>query len=595
MCSRVKMIARMIYHSFMANKGLFVLYIVSSCMHAGTVICEALVPDLFINGVLSAGSLRFFLLLCMIFAVFVIASSFLNGFANCISGVLWDYTYGYNNYLMIQKAGKISPVCYEDSDKLDDIQKAMDGANAASFIANIYMSIICFYIPSLVGLLIYYARTSYVLMVLLMISVLPNLYAKNKKEKIYDQLSDVMGGKKRKEKAFKESIIGRYYNKETRHLQIQEYLLGMWREKFRDINDSKIASKKQTVRIEFFCRLISLALYVCMFGMLLFYYVSSKITLGKFVAVITSASTLGFLMDELVNTNMMIVMEHIGSVKNFLNFIDWEEEPVTNQLASAADDCISLQNVSFSYPNSEKCVLKNIDLTISRGEMVAIVGENGSGKTTLSKIILGLYPPTGGSITLWQPIRSDSGGKKAFQGVSIVSQNYARYQLSLRDNVAISQLEKCEDKDIIRSLEFVDAKNLESLDVILSKEFGGIDLSGGEWQKIAIARGMFKENSLILLDEPTSAIDPNKEYELYQLFKKISQGRTMVYVTHRLGSTQLADRIIVLREGEIVGQGKHEELMAGCEHYRRMFEDQKSWYTEKAQEKLQARTSALPS
>ncbi len=206
-----------------------------------------------------------------------------------------------------------------------------------------------------------------------------------------------------------------------------------------------------------------------------------------------------------------------------------------------------LDSVSFAYPDAGRFSVKDVTLTIPPGQHVAIVGENGAGKSTLAKLILGIYLPVYGRIDI-----GGIGTHEAAPGVyqkymSAVFQNYGRYQMSLSDNVRIGDFASGREpgevlKDTGLAPEMI--RNRES--VMLSREFGGIELSGGLWQQVAIARGRYREQEIMILDEPAAALDPLMESAVYHRFLEMARGKTAIIVSHRLGSARLAERIRVI-------------------------------------------------
>lgn len=260
---------------------------------------------------------------------------------------------------------------------------------------------------------------------------------------------------------------------------------------------------------------------------------------------------------------------------------------------------IVLENVTFSYPLSSKNAIEGINLEIKKGETIAIVGENGSGKSTLVRLITGLYLPTNGAIFHNNISTKDIPNTELFCGISGIFQRYQRYQLTLKDNITISDMTKdikCEPIDsneiLYENISIENVKKaaiqggielnkevfLNGYDTMLSREFDGVDLSGGQWQKVAIARRFYRYNNLIILDEPTAAIDPVEETKIYERFSKIVKGKTAIVVTHRLGSVKFADRIVVMDKGAIQGVGTHEDLLRTCPLYAKMWEAQAKYY-----------------
>jgi ATP-binding cassette subfamily B protein len=223
-------------------------------------------------------------------------------------------------------------------------------------------------------------------------------------------------------------------------------------------------------------------------------------------------------------------------------------------------------------------------LHIKGGETVAVVGVNGSGKTTLSRLFLGLYTPSEGTVKIGGVDTREVKRSSITRGMSAVFQKFQKYKMTLAENIQIGDPGLQDNKDILNTsikqadIDLTEDKFPDGPDTMLSRDFDGIELSGGQWQRVAIARGLYRIKDVIVLDEPTSAIDPIEETRLYEKFAEVSKGKTAVLITHRIGSARIADRIIVMNEGKIVETGSHEELISQNGLYKEMFDAQIKWY-----------------
>jgi len=248
-------------------------------------------------------------------------------------------------------------------------------------------------------------------------------------------------------------------------------------------------------------------------------------------------------------------------------------------------DGFAFEDVGFRYPGAERWAVRHLSFDLRGGEVLALVGENGAGKTTLVKLLARLYDPDEGRILLdGHDLREyDLGALRA--NIGVIFQDFVRYHLTAAENIAVGRIEARDDRARIvtaaeRSLaDEVIEKLPAGYDQIIGKRFRtGVDLSGGEWQKVAIARAYMRDAQVLILDEPTAALDARSEFEVFQRFKELSEGKTAVLISHRFSSVRMADRILVLADGKVESMGTHEELLARGGRYAELFELQAAGY-----------------
>jgi ATP-binding cassette subfamily B protein len=245
---------------------------------------------------------------------------------------------------------------------------------------------------------------------------------------------------------------------------------------------------------------------------------------------------------------------------------------------------VEADGLTFRYPGASRPVIRDVCLRIARGERIALVGENGAGKTTLVKLLIGLYQPDTGTVRLdGVPLGLGHAGQ-ARRRIAAVFQDYATFQLTARENIGFGDLARMHDARALAEaaeragIADVIARLAQGYDTYLGRQFGETELSGGQWQRLALARAFFRQADLLVLDEPTAALDPLAELALFERFAELVAGRTALMISHRLGVARLADRVLVLQGGMIVEEGHHDALVARGGVYAALFAAQAQWY-----------------
>jgi ATP-binding cassette subfamily B protein len=246
---------------------------------------------------------------------------------------------------------------------------------------------------------------------------------------------------------------------------------------------------------------------------------------------------------------------------------------------------IEFRNVTFSYPGSDRPILRNLNLFLKPDERIALIGENGEGKTTIVKLLTRLYDPTAGQILLDGVDLREYDLDDYASNIAVIFQDFMRYDMTAWENIAVGQIGARENLEKVelaakKSLaEGVIQKLPNGYDQMLGRRFEtGVDLSGGEWQKVALARAYLRDAQILVLDEPTAALDARSEHEVFERFAELTKGKMALLISHRFSTVKMADRIIVLEKGVIAEQGRHEQLMAHGGRYAEMFELQASSY-----------------
>jgi ATP-binding cassette, subfamily B, bacterial len=243
------------------------------------------------------------------------------------------------------------------------------------------------------------------------------------------------------------------------------------------------------------------------------------------------------------------------------------------------------RNVSFSYPGSSRLILDGLNFRFHPGERVALIGENGQGKTTIVKLITRLYDPTAGEILLDGIDLREYSLEDLYREIGVIFQDFMRYEMTAHENIAVGRIEEIDNLSLLRSAaeksmaDEVIAKLPRHYEQMLGRRFdGGVDLSGGEWQKVALARAYLRDAQLLVLDEPTAALDARSEFEVFQRFAELTNGKMALFISHRFSTVRMADRIVVLENGHIAEDGNHDQLTHLGGRYAEMFEMQAASY-----------------
>jgi ATP-binding cassette, subfamily B, bacterial len=328
------------------------------------------------------------------------------------------------------------------------------------------------------------------------------------------------------------------------------------------------------------------------------YYGAYVVVLARTLSGGISIGTFTFLTNAFARSRMYIerilsgfndISEQAIFLQDLFEFFEMQPSIRSNPMAIPAPRPIrqgfEFRNVNFSYAGSDRLVVQNINFRLYPGEKIALIGENGAGKTTLVKLLARLYDPTAGEIFLDGHDLREYDVEDLRREIGVIFQDYMRYDMLIRENIGFGNIDSLTDHSRMETAARKSlAKDLISrfpngYDQMVGRRFdGGVDLSGGEWQKLALARAYMREAQLLILDEPTATLDARAEYEVFQRFSELTKGRTAVLISHRFSTVRMADRILVLAGGEIREQGTHEHLLALGGRYAELFELQAAGY-----------------
>ncbi len=505
---------------------------------------------------------------------------------------MYEKPNNYANLLIAEKASRLRLIEFEDANILNMYKYAKDNIENeyVPYLVMRMIYIFCRFIE-IASLTFVISKFDWRLFFVAGISVIPYFITRLIRGKEMYKYKSIQIPEERKLDYLWSLFTDKSAGKELRISRSDEYIKEKWLKKNKEVFDPFWKLKKKDAFSVLFCDMLSsigygVAVFICLYLAL-----NKTISIGNFGAAIGAFTMIQFCMRNLLEALGSISM-YAAHTKHFFDFLDLPEEAPAESNESAAEskdsacslkNCIELKNVSFSYPNKDKKAIEDINLSIRKGETIALIGENGSGKTTLSKIILGLYEADDGSV-FWDGRDLNFLDKDAlYKNISLTLQKPVQYNFSLRENVAISDLNRInEEVKIIEALKENDADYLlektGGLNGRLGRIFNGAELSGGEWQRLALSRCRFKNADFLILDEPTSALDPIEESLVLKRFISLIKNKTAVIISHRAGLCRLVDRVVLMKEGRLIALGTHDELFSSCEEYRMLYSAQADLY-----------------
>ncbi len=535
-------------------------------------------------------------------AVLALTILFMNH-VNFISNIAFIYlekklTYNLSEAILT-KMLKIDFACFEDA-ALHDALKEIRGRPAKKVI-NLFKECRAFLCDSikLFGMVFIFARVSPWLslgfFVFLVLDFINEYIATKKIQAIYaSQVFD-----ERELEDLSSILSNKDALPELKIFSAIPFIVKKFKDKYKVLLKERISITLKSYRYMGIASVIMIAWFSFLIFVLIRLIIRGQVSVGMFTGLIASITEIYYLLVFMSQSFWGLIDDNksIGFLYTFMDLphdIHYNkmrheekilEQNILEQKTFDKKNAIIFENVSFHYPNSKKEVLKNISFRIEAGSHIALVGKNGSGKTSLIKLIAGLYKPSAGNIFIGSKNINSLSRDALHREFSVVFQDYASYQMTLRENTALGSIEFLnDDEHLKKSLALIsDDPVFDDLDKHLGKlEESGTELSGGQKQKLAIARACAAKTNFIIFDEPTASLDPSAEKEMYQNLQKIigtsNRGRGCIFISHRLASAKMADIIFVLDEGRIIEKGSHDELIKNGGLYSKMYKEQASWY-----------------
>lgn len=482
---------------------------------------------------------------------------------------------------IVRKYRKLDYSCYEDPQTYDSISRISQ--NPGEKIRMIFWKLceMVRIIILLIGYLLIFQQASPLLVGIFLLFLPPMLYENYKAGCLWYDLYSRQTADERKIAYYERLLTGKTSLAELKIYQATDYIEKLWKKQSSKLRKEKeetlIRVEKTLLRKSTFAALW----YLCSGGFLLYGVITGRISVSMFLVlfqtILNIVDTVNGLLETFGNFSReiqeMSYLHSFFALKNIPERKGCIDRPVRR---------IRFEHVCFSYPNAGTETLHDISFELDLSKSTAIVGENGSGKTTIIKLLCGLYQPTSGRILFDEyDIRNLNNGEIG-KAIKVVFQDFFQYELTIRENIGFGNLARIShDLELQEVLDAVHLEELKKLglDTSLGKlEHEGIDLSRGQWQRLAVGRIFLNDTGYAVLDEPTASVDPVSEYNMHQLFYLLLRSRGSLMISHRLASAKMADHILVLKNGTIAEQGNHTELMKNQELYHELFCRQAEWY-----------------
>lgn len=517
----------------------------------------------------------------------VLFSDLLGRILSLLNSLLGDLFSQVTSIRLIKKSAEMDLEFFEDADFYDKIERARRQTNGRVRLMNQMMqqiqdSITIAFLAT--GLIVFNPW----LILVLIVTIIPGFIGENHFNRHTYSLMMSWTPERRMLDYLRYTGVNDRYAKEVKIFGLSDYISDRYEKLSMDYyNENRSLSTRRAIWGTILAAISSAGYYIA-YALIAIQTVNGIITIGDLTFLTGSFSRVRSRLTSIL-FRFTTIADGALYLKDLFEFFEIEPRIVAPANAKPVprpiQQGIVFENVGFKYPNTDKWVLRHVSFELSPGEKMALVGENGAGKTTLVKLLSRLYDPSEGRILLDGVDLKEYDPKELRKEIGIIFQDFVQYHFTARENIAVGRITALEDQPRIEDAAWKSLAHtvIEKLDdgyeQMLSRRFdNGTNLSGGQWQKIALARAYIRDAQLLILDEPTAALDARSEHEVFQRFTELTRGKSAVLISHRFSTVRMADRILVLENGGVLELGTHEELLALDGRYAELFNLQAEGY-----------------
>ncbi|MEF9958767.1 MAG: ABC transporter ATP-binding protein [Niameybacter sp.] len=581
----MKNIVYILRYAYHIDKKILPLFILQQVIEISSNMVYLFFPKLIVDEIFGEGRLQYILVILIALSIILLVITLMKNFINKIISKSKDAFEKKQEHYFAQHAIKLKYTHIESKEVQDLCERAVRNVNVLEIITSTIGGIGT--IGTLLVVVGLITNLNPLLLMVVVMTVFINVLVGTRLKVIAFETGQQTAIYSRRIQYTNKLMLNWEYAKEIRINSLHAFLQEKWNEEYKEYTKFCTKRTNKYYNYMYITRILDSVQYFFIYGLLAYYVVYRNLSMGDFILYTGATTQVKDGLTNLINywRDIQLKAAFIDSFRAYFNLEEEVKDGILNVqhiLQEAQNIEIEFKDVGFKYPKMEQYVLRNVSCKIANGEKISIVGANGAGKTTFIKLLCRFYEPTEGTILINGVSIGEIKLEEYYKLLSVVFQDYKLFPFSVRDNVVLGN--SLDSERVQEAIDIAGLKNKflhRGLDTTIYKilDEEGIEFSGGEGQKLVIARTWYKDAPIVILDEPTAALDPISEYEMYKHFNEFVGKKTTIFVSHRLASCKFCDKVFVFDKNTIVEEGTHQALMVKDGLYAAMFSKQAKFYT----------------